>query len=216
MTSLIPSPSIVLIDNRPAVSSLKIAEHFGKQHAHVMRDIRRIISEAPEGFSQSNFGSVKYTDAKGEERDAFNVFQDGFVLLVMGYTGAKAMRIKIAYIMAFNAMRDELAAKPRRARKALPPAEPVDYNKDYRRIHEDLALACKILDGIVWRAQIFMPQGGPLSQKLILEQVFLHSRHCHAAIRTALEEYKEANRYALMIKHNDIEPGMIPLVGSAR
>jgi phage regulator Rha-like protein len=45
------------------------------------------------------------------------IYRDGFMLLVMGYTGKKALAIKLAYIEAFNAMEEELA---RRSRPALP------------------------------------------------------------------------------------------------
>lgn len=34
----------------------------------------------------------------------FFVTRDGFTLLAMGFTGAKAMQFKVAYIEAFNAM----------------------------------------------------------------------------------------------------------------
>ena len=62
--------------------------------------------------------------------------KDGFMFLVMGFKGAKAERIKEAYINAFNAMADELAGKP--PRPALPAKiEPrsffdLDYVRDYR------------------------------------------------------------------------------------
>lgn len=43
------------------------------------------------------------------------IYRDGFMLLVMGYTGKKALAIKLAYIEAFNAMEEELARKNRPA-----------------------------------------------------------------------------------------------------
>ena len=36
------------------------------------------------------------------------IFRDGFTLLAMGYTGPEAMRFKLAYIEAFNALEAEL------------------------------------------------------------------------------------------------------------
>ena len=39
------------------------------------------------------------------------MYFDGFILLVMGYTGKKALQIKLAYIDAFNAMREELEGR---------------------------------------------------------------------------------------------------------
>ena len=40
----------------------------------------------------------------------FTLYRDGFMLLVMGYTGKKALAVKLAYIEAFNRMEVALAA----------------------------------------------------------------------------------------------------------
>lgn len=105
-------PAVSLIEGRPATTSIAIAEHFGKRHDHVCRDIRRICAETPEKFHVPNFGEMSRTVkiGNGAERQElyFTVFFDGFILLVMGYTGKKALAMKLAYIEAFNAMRDEL------------------------------------------------------------------------------------------------------------
>ena len=47
-----------------------LAEVTGKQHAHVMRDIRNLLSQ---GVAESNFGLGSYTDANGQERPLFNL-----------------------------------------------------------------------------------------------------------------------------------------------
>ena len=52
----------------------------------------------------------------------FIIFKDGFTLLVMGYTGPEAMRFKLAYIEAFNALEAELQ---RQREGALPPADAI-------------------------------------------------------------------------------------------
>nr|WP_304736519.1 Rha family transcriptional regulator [uncultured Desulfovibrio sp.] len=101
-----------MVDTRAATTSLDIAEHFGKRHDHVCRDIRRICAETPEKFHAPNFGemsrTVKIGNGAEREETYFTVYFDGFILLVMGYTGKKALGMKLAYIEAFNAMREEL------------------------------------------------------------------------------------------------------------
>ena len=111
MTNFLPVPSVSLIDGRPATTSLAIAEHFGKRHDHVIRSIKDLIANCPENFTAPNFGASEYTDETGRKLPMFNVFFDGFILLVMGYTGKKALNMKLAYIAAFNAMREKLEGK---------------------------------------------------------------------------------------------------------
>ena len=50
------------------MTSREIAELTGKQHAHIMRDIRIEIEKLNSAgiFNESIFGLVKYEDLKGE------------------------------------------------------------------------------------------------------------------------------------------------------
>ncbi|MDD5274363.1 MAG: Rha family transcriptional regulator, partial [Methylovulum sp.] len=93
-------------------TSLKIAEAFEKRHDHVIRDIKKIINNIQELGNAPKFGEVEYEDAKGEKRPAYEMDKDGFMLVVMGYTGEKAMAMKVAYINAFNLMQAKLFLQP--------------------------------------------------------------------------------------------------------
>jgi Rha family phage regulatory protein len=112
---------VSLVDGRPMVSSLKVAEHFGKQHFVVLRTIKNL--DIPKSFSANNFVAVEYVDKKGEKRPAYNMTRDGFTLLAMGFTGKKAMKWKIRYIEAFNAMEKELIKRLRQDMEALSPEQ---------------------------------------------------------------------------------------------
>lgn len=91
------------------VSSLDIAETFGKEHFHVLRDIREL--ECSEEFRKSNFGLSYYVNEQNKNQPMYYVTRDGFTILAMGYTGEKAMRFKEAYIKQFNAMERALQGK---------------------------------------------------------------------------------------------------------
>jgi Rha family phage regulatory protein len=93
------------------VSSLTLAEHFRKRHDDVLKAIRNLIRGLPEDFNARNFATVEYLDPKGEKRPAFNLTRDGFTLLAMGFSGAKALAWKVRYIQAFNTMEDRLREK---------------------------------------------------------------------------------------------------------
>lgn len=88
-------------------TSRKVAEVFGKEHSHVLRDIREL--GCSDEFRKSNFGFSEYkVDGNNKTYKEYVITRDGFTLLVMGYTGEKAMQFKEAYILAFNEMEKEL------------------------------------------------------------------------------------------------------------
>ena len=110
----------MLHNGRPATTSLEVAKFFGKRHDNVVRDIKEIIDNTPESFSALNFEGANYIDEQAKNRPMYIIYRDGFMLLVMGYTGKKALVIKLAYIEAFNAREAELQ---RQREGALPPAD---------------------------------------------------------------------------------------------
>ena len=114
------SPSVSLHYGRPATTSLEVAKFFGKRHTDVLRDVNNFSANCPEEFSQRNFASAEYSDEQGKPRPMFILYRDGFMLLVMGYTGKKALGMKLAYIEAFNRMEAELAARQQTALSADP------------------------------------------------------------------------------------------------
>lgn len=93
-------------EERLITTSLKVAEKFEKEHARVLRDIREL--QCSEEFRNGNFAESSYVNSQNKTQPMYEITKDGFVLLVMGYTGEKAMKFKEDYIKAFNAMENEL------------------------------------------------------------------------------------------------------------
>ncbi|EAJ2619803.1 phage regulatory protein, partial [Campylobacter coli] len=76
-----------------------------KQHKDILEIIRsKIRNKEIQNFNGRNFSPVKYRDAKGEMRPAYQLTKDGFSFIAMGLTGRKADKFKIAFINAFNEM----------------------------------------------------------------------------------------------------------------
>lgn len=96
-------------EERAAVTSLDVAETFGKEHKNVLRDIDAL--GCSKEFNRLNFEPISYTDAMNRKQKAYAMSRDGFTLLIMGYTGDLAMRFKEAYIRQFNAMENILRGK---------------------------------------------------------------------------------------------------------
>ena len=93
-------------DGQIVVESRKIAEHFDKQHKHVLDAIENIKAE--NSAVTPMFCETTYTAGTGKAYKEYLMNRDGFSLLVMGFTGKKALDWKIKYIQAFNAMEEEL------------------------------------------------------------------------------------------------------------
>ena len=112
---------VQVTDGQVVVSSRRVAENFGKEHKHVLQSIRDIL--VAEKSATKFFGESKH-EYRGQTFPEYLMNRDGFSLLVMGFTGKKALEWKIKYIQAFNAMEEELR-KP----KAIPEKNSVLQSK---------------------------------------------------------------------------------------
>ena len=138
--ALILHPTYELYEKKhvPFCSSLQVAEAFEKQHKHVLEDIAKIgqpksrpssekgllkFEESSEAgqfklepvdtvadFFKDNFKRTTYINKQNKKQPMYLMTKDGFTLLVMGYTGEKAMRFKIAFIKRFNEMEQFIRA----------------------------------------------------------------------------------------------------------
>ena len=102
-------PMITERDGIPVTTSRAVAEQFGKNHKEVLRAIENTITQLKEteegrAFNERNFAPISLRDAMNREKPAYLLTRDGFTLLAMGFTGAKAVQFKVAYINAFNRM----------------------------------------------------------------------------------------------------------------
>lgn len=100
-------PLVFIRDGIAMTTSLDMAEFFDKRHGNVLRDIRGLISS--DTTPADWFRAATYiNEQNGESYPAFYMTRDGFTLLTMGFTGAKAHAFKVAYIAAFGKMEKSL------------------------------------------------------------------------------------------------------------
>ncbi|HDQ6655684.1 TPA: Rha family transcriptional regulator [Escherichia coli O22:H16] len=99
-------PEITIANGRAVTSSLAVAEYFRKPHKDVLAKISRLDCSAE--FTERNFSPSEYTDSTGRKLPMYQITKNGFVFLVMGFTGKKAAAFKEAYIAEFDRMEKEL------------------------------------------------------------------------------------------------------------
>lgn len=101
---------LVHLENDEAVcSSLEVAEKFGKRHDNVLRSIGGLLKNVE---TQKMFKKSMYIDNQNkQEYPMYLMNRDGFSLLVMGFTGKKALDWKLKYINAFNQMENYIREK---------------------------------------------------------------------------------------------------------
>jgi len=92
----------------PVVNSRIVAERFEKRHDNVLRDIDALISTSSNlrgcGWFRETRVDVPGGNGAILSVRSFDLTRDGFTLLVMGWTGEKALTFKVRYIEAFNQM----------------------------------------------------------------------------------------------------------------
>ena len=97
---------VVLKNKQATTTSLIVSEYFNKNHQHVTRDIRKLEKEIDVSNFGQMFSKLKYKDKYSREQEMYVMNRDGFMLLVMGFTGKKALQVKLKFIEAFNLMED--------------------------------------------------------------------------------------------------------------
>lgn len=97
--------SLVFISDKEVMTdSLAVAKNFNKKHYIVLRDIRDLISELAEIGGEYKFVFSEYTTKQDKSSVKYLMDKDAWLMLVMGYKGREATRVKHRYIQAFNAM----------------------------------------------------------------------------------------------------------------
>lgn len=105
---------LVFLKNRQALTtSLKVADYFEKRHDNVMAAIENSIAQLGGILKNQHtppFIKTTYTNEQnGQKYPMYLLNRDGFVFVVMGFTGEKAAQLKWAYIQEFNRMEAALA-----------------------------------------------------------------------------------------------------------
>ena len=92
------------------LNSREVAEMVGKDHSHLIRDIRNYIDL----LSETNFGSAEYfkedcyMDAQGKTRICYLISKKGCEFIAHKLTGQKGAEFTAKYIERFHEMQEKL------------------------------------------------------------------------------------------------------------
>lgn len=100
--------NLISENGQVVVSSREVAENFGKEHKHVLRDIENLMGGEPKIGLSSMFFKSEYLSVQNKVLPEYLMNRDGFTLLAMGFTGKEALEWKLKYIDAFNQMEQKL------------------------------------------------------------------------------------------------------------
>lgn len=99
---------VSIINNQAVTSSRMVADKFGKRHEHVIDAIRNLLVTDITVTKMFREDAYEY---RGQKFPMFYMNRDGFVLLVMGFKGKKALKWKLEYIAEFNRMENLIYEK---------------------------------------------------------------------------------------------------------
>lgn len=109
LTTFFQDNLVGVFRNDAVTTSLRVAEVFEKRHNNVLKAIENLVVDLLK--NEPMFWLANYQDSYGRNQKLYRMNRDGFSLLVMGFTGKKALEWKLKYIHAFNEMEKLLLEK---------------------------------------------------------------------------------------------------------
>lgn len=114
--NIVPQDFVTVAGNDVRTESRTVARHFSMEHRNVLRSIRAVMRDLSAEDRLLNFAqTVGYranpSGGKPIKSTIVEMTKNGFMWLVMGFTGKQAMRIKVAYTKAFDAMTAHIQAQ---------------------------------------------------------------------------------------------------------
>lgn len=167
--------------NIPATTSLKISSVFSKNHDDVLKSIRKLIELGE--FTGGSFAESEYTDSTGRKNKMYVLNELMTSVLIMGFTGKKAIKWKISYAKEFERLRkteankvqrfkgDEFAIGHKLTCQVLEHARKLQ-NKETKHFH--YANHCKLINTLAELPKIETPRKHMDKEKaLLLNKTFL-------------------------------------------
>jgi len=142
MNAIINVQDFVQVKNSQTITTSElIAQAFNKRHDNVLQSIDNLLADIDPAFAAQNFRETETSTQNNlgftVKNRAYELTKDGFMLLVMGFTGKAALAIKIAYIKAFNKMAEMLSGSLK-TKTALPNGLSLEQQDVIKAMHREI------------------------------------------------------------------------------
>lgn len=100
-----------IIERKETMSSLEISKLTGRDHAHLMRDIRN-MEAGWEKISQTKFGLTSYADAQGKQRPCYDLTKTECLYVATKFNDEARAKLVLRWEELENAQRRSMTALP--------------------------------------------------------------------------------------------------------
>jgi len=201
-------------NNRVVTDSLTVAEAFGKEHKHVVRDIEVQISKLHEAkeheFVKSNFGLEIFKAKNNKEAKKYLLTEEAFTLVAMSYTTPEAMKMKVRFIEEFKRMRAELEKQkqpfklPTTYKEALLQlVEQVEKNEQLQLQNAQKDQIIKELQPKATYYDLVLQNKSLLSISKIAKDYGMSARKLNKLLHELGVQYKQGDCWLLYAKYQD-------------
>lgn len=190
-----PQIHIVIENEQPVTTSRNVANNFEKRHDNIIRDIEKLLKEDPLNFEEM-FKEGAEPDSYGRDQKVYYMNRDGFSFLVMGFTGKKANKFKLAYIDQFNEMERQLQNQlPRTYKEALLQlVEQVEHNEQLELENKEMKPKADYFD-------LYIANKGVMTIGVIAENYGMSARAMNNLLHELGVQYKQGDTWRLYAKH---------------
>lgn len=146
---------VFIHNNQSVTTSRKVAEVFQRNHKDVLESIREIL-KAENSALKYFFETTYKVEGNNKSYPEYLMNFDGFSILVMGFTGKKAIRFRVKFVEEFRRMSNEL----QRIKLNRENAHWQEIRSEVKRGYRELTDAVKQL------AELAKAQGSKSSEKI--------------------------------------------------
>lgn len=179
--------------------SREVAEMIGKEHKHLMRDIRGyidVISTSPKMDPLKFFIENSYADSKGEIRPCYLLTKQGCEMVANKLNGKKGILFTAEYVQAFNQM--EQAIKELQPTPSYMIDDPIERAKAWIKEQEKV----KVLETQSEYLKKILESTTTVTMTQIAKDYGMTAQEMNSLLHRLKVQYKQNDQWLLYSKYH--------------